>query len=1448
MSEIQLGKGSKNYGVVDTEQLKGGIRREQLKTEEQKSIFDAADIDKNGVLDANEMQQFTEQLQDAAGNEKLSKREAKKFLKSRNLKDVDKKELFKFVNELSQSSENIAESKVVEQNGKKTILVTYKDGSQETINPDKTSQIMSTDQNNAVTTKFFDENRKLTKEQIVQENGDTETTEIENNLPVQKTIVTNKGSKTTVIDYENGHATTQTVKEGAVQSTYTYVDGQPILTQKVEDLGNDLKRISDYTYNDDTVTVNIMEPGKNTVQQLKDGKLLSEIITEGDKKTERLYKDDGTTQELVTQGENKTATIYNSETGKRLEQAKLVDGKQYAIEYDGEGNTKGIIVQNGESISEIAKKFGVSVDDLMVANEDKIKGKNTKYFNVGDEIKIPKELEADDKALHGRKSADEAKAEYARDEQIRQQRRAAARARDAAYREQLGLVDYKGAGEKVTGDYWDKNKKTGSVELTKIGNATHGRTIAKDKNGKIYVVAHNGVILKDSWVEVSAHRDAVKIGNSRYAVGDTRDAHGRKTVYDADGNTKVMSHDKKILTNSYVQQSDLADTVRADGKTAQTQTVNMLKQQFDSAKAAFDQQMREDGWAGYVADGISYLWNNDLFGGGTGNTARQVRQDLTEYQNTINELKAAASQGDNAFKVKFKEKFGIDYNQNAVADYLMKPTAENYTKAFGTKQSIGERVAKYNESQQTGATVVKTTAEIGGAVALTAATIATGGAAGVVAGAVVAAGSTVAADVIVETTDRWSSEQGLQEGEFTEILGNAATDGAIAGVTFGAGKALGAGYKVYKGAKAANAVNKGANAVGKIETGVAKAQQSGASGALSKTEEAVIDAISDVAVGAGAEYYQTGEVTVEGTLTNAAVGSAGIAGEKLGNKIKGSSLYNKIKDKFNGAGSSGEIQQISSANGRDVIADGETARNINQQHLNANQRKMVDEALEDVPTPEELDAYAKEIAYKAPTPEEQAAIDIHQAKVKQDYDDAHKIENNAVIKEQKTPSAVKTDIDKLNDEIKALDGSIRRIEQQIAGAKRFGKDTSKLESQLTNLQAQRKVKADKLSALETANANSDVGLNASDNLEDKANDLEPLQSSLLTSEDRMAMAQIGNNINRAKTLEDLEAAQDWLDKLPECGQKTRLQSQLVEKLGQLSDIPDNIGKNKADNFTSDIKSGKSGGKSNSAASSKRPQYRAGIDYNQAPSFTQYSKAELRNMFEAEPLSADRFRQLAENYYDDLRLSGKYTMEESITGNFDDFLDYNPSINGIDVYFDPANGWIWHEFNNGCKRIGKDRISLATKADPQMLAELDELLLKGSYTDAAGNVHQLKGKEFSRGFYKTDTNEESWCQRHDPLTFYFDETVSDEMIDALAIVTDKYKRIPQRELPGAVDGCPWIAHEAYTTGADIDALIKEAAKVDGNLADALKSEGRNISTGQYNSYKKLLADYKQYLSL
>lgn len=708
--------------------------------------------------------------------------------------------------------------------------------------------------------------------------------------------------------------------------------------------------------------------------------------------------------------------LYN----KKLVQEKTVGDQKYQATYDGQGNTTGIIVQNKESIADIAKKFGVSTDDLMNVNSDKLQGKTKKYFNVGEEIKIPKELEADDKALQGRKTADEAKADFAKDEQIRakqraiaEQKRAAAKERDAKLRKDLGLTNYAGAGQPVTGDYYNGNKKTRSVTLTKIGNATHGRTIAKDNSGKVYVIAHNGVILKDTWVNVSAHRKTVVVGKGRYAVDGSRgDGHGRTNLIDADGNQRVMSHDNKILKNSYVKKSDKSDVVRKDYKTAQAETLNMLTSQLDNAKAAFNEQMKQDGWAGDVADGISVLW-------GSKNRASKVREDIAEYGKTLKELKGCKTEAE--FNKKFKEKFGIAYNKNAIANYMLKPSAANFKKAFGSKQSIGERVAKYNESQQQGAAVVKTGAEVAGAIALTAATVATGGAAGVIAAAAVAGATTMAADVIAEETDRMKITGQYKDADGNivkdnkgvfrdgtdhgEIMKDGLIDGGIAALTLGGSKAFTKAYKVGKAAysanktasaaekgitqvakqstkvaekglakvsettekglarvgtqsanatekglakvgestekglarvesQGANATEKGITKVGKsTEKGLARVESQGANATekglakiqpqiqgentatnaafnattkaqgvtISKTEQAIIDTAVDTAVGAGAEYMQTGQVTVEGTAMNMAIGAGGLLGEKLSTKLKGSNLYQKASDKVSNA-------------------------------------------------------------------------------------------------------------------------------------------------------------------------------------------------------------------------------------------------------------------------------------------------------------------------------------------------------------------------------------------------------------------------------------------------------------------------------------------------------------------------------------------------------------------
>ena len=56
----------------------------------------------------------------------------------------------------------------------------------------------------------------------------------------------------------------------------------------------------------------------------------------------------------------------------------------------------------------------------------------------------------------------------------------------------------------------------------------------------------------------------------------------------------------------------------------------------------------------------------------------------------------------------------------------------------------------------------------------------------------------------------------------------------------------------------------------------------------------------------------------------------------------------------------------------------------------------------------------------------------------------------------------------------------------------------------------------------------------------------------ITPQHRMAMGQIGNSIPRAKSLDDLNKLQAWLDNMPECSQKTNLQNQLNAKYAQVS--------------------------------------------------------------------------------------------------------------------------------------------------------------------------------------------------------------------------------------------------------------------------------------------------------
>lgn len=910
--------------------LKTGLKETDLKTEKEIKLFKAIDADKNGVIDKSEIDKLYDAL-DTSNDGEISKKEAKAFLKENGLEDLKKKDLKNFLNKYVENTEDVADAEVVE--GK--VQITYKNGTQEIVNSDRSKELINKDAQGNTVKKEVTEDYKLKQETVTAQNGDTKATKYaEDGKTIQQTVEKEVNTNTTTtVSYENGKKSSKKVEKGTTEENYKYEDETEVLDSKIENKGIPAKeKHSKYTYNADrSVTETITEPAANRT-------------------TVRTKSETGVVED-ITDDSGKTHNVYNA-NNKKLSQTKEVNGKEYSIQYDGAGNTS-VIVQNGESVADLAKKFGVTEEEIKNANKELL-DKNKK-FSVGDEVKIPKEIEADEKALQGRKSSEGAKADYELQKKkeaqaaLRRQQAAAqaaakkaqAAAQEAQYKA-AGLINHKGQGTKVTGHYKSGKQET----FTVIGEAGNGRKLAKDKNGKLVTVAHDGVILKESYVQASnLYSKGKKIqGKIKDKTGKlvTKEfveipgmgklPHGRKAVVDAKGRTFIMAQDGVVLSDEYIAKSNAADVIRKDSKVAQAQTLDMLESQLSSAKAAFNEQMKQDGWAGDLADGVSVLWGSD-------NRASKVREDFAKYSNTIKELKAAAQKGDAIFEAKFQEKFGVKYNKSAVADYLMRPTAANYRKAFGTKQSIGERVAKYNESQQAGAGWVKAGVEMAATSAVTgvalAGTVLSGGLATPVAMGVVA-GTTFITDTVVEGSDRMKitgeyrdadgnivkDDGTFRDGtDWGDIVKDSATDAAIAGVTLGLGKYATAAYKgaktTYKAYKVANTVGKATINEGKIAKAAAVEVKNAAiknanKVAVSKTEDAVINTISDVSVGAAAEYIQTGDVSVSGTLTNAVIGSAGIVGEKIGGKLK--AKFHRSKNEV-GATNTAESQGVMHATG-----------------------------------------------------------------------------------------------------------------------------------------------------------------------------------------------------------------------------------------------------------------------------------------------------------------------------------------------------------------------------------------------------------------------------------------------------------------------------------------------------------------------------------------------------
>lgn len=125
-------------------------------------------------------------------------------------------------------------------------------------------------------------------------------------------------------------------------------------------------------------------------------------------------------------------------------------------------------------------------------------------------------------------------------------------------------------------------------------------------------------------------------------------------------------------------------------------------------------------------------------------------------------------------------------------------------------------------------------------------------------------------------------------------------------------------------------------------------------------------------------------------------------------------------------------------------ADAKWQRKRNKQIINEQIQR------EESFTEQELQAYAKENGYKKPTPKQQKDIDNLHTQNAEQRAQTNTIENLA---KQQEPKQTKSPVE--NPELKGIEGTINNLKKRIAGAKRFGKDTSKLEAQLNSLMEKR---------------------------------------------------------------------------------------------------------------------------------------------------------------------------------------------------------------------------------------------------------------------------------------------------------------------------------------------------------------------------------------------------------
>jgi hypothetical protein len=132
-------------------------------------------------------------------------------------------------------------------------------------------------------------------------------------------------------------------------------------------------------------------------------------------------------------------------------------------------------------------------------------------------------------------------------------------------------------------------------------------------------------------------------------------------------------------------------------KTNRTKANTKIIERYNKAVRSFNTRVKDDGWAGITADAIGKIY-------GSKNTKEKVNNDLKVVLKQIGELKDANKKGDAAYKAKFKEVFGVEYDpvnielfEKTEKKYLAAASAHEFETSFNSSCRVLLRNAPLRE-------------------------------------------------------------------------------------------------------------------------------------------------------------------------------------------------------------------------------------------------------------------------------------------------------------------------------------------------------------------------------------------------------------------------------------------------------------------------------------------------------------------------------------------------------------------------------------------------------------------------------------------------------------------------------------------------------------------------------------------------------------------------------